>query len=139
VYPQTPYYIIISLKSQVLLNFLKIRVVVNKKEIFPLINDKPVIIPIEQDNPRIVATDGFHFTRPLELKYNGPGYYKFKVDCIIDDLQLLGAAFLLILFYLAGFFTGILALKILSFVPIVWMLFFYYINRKKFIRIVPGN
>ena len=120
-----------------LLSFLKIRVIINNKDIYPLSNDRPVVIPLENKYVKLVATDGFHFTKPLELEYKEPSYYKFNVDCAIDDLQLLGGAFMLIVLYLLGFFTGVFILKLLSFVPIVWFLFLYYINRREFIRIIP--
>ena len=133
-----PYYIIVTRSNQALLSFMKIRVIVNGKEIFPLINDKPVIIPLAESHSAIVVTDGFHFTKPLELVYQEPSYYQLKITCAIDDLQLMGGAFLLVLFYLLGFFTGIFLLKLISFAPIIWFLFLYYINRKKFIQIIQA-
>jgi len=135
--PTAPYYIVITRANEVLLSFLSVRVIVNSKDIYPLLNDKPVVIPVETNYPRIVATDGFHYTKPLELVYQQPSYYRFKVTCAIDDLQLLGGGFLLALFYLLGFLTGVFILKLLSFTPILWFLVIYYINRKQFIRIVP--
>ena len=131
------YYIVITRTNQVLLSFLKVRVVVNNKDIYPLPDNKPVVIPVEHNYPKIVATDGFHFTKPLELVYEEPSYYNFNVTCAIDDLQLMGGGFLLVLFYLLGFFTGLFLLKLLSFVPVGWFLFLYYINRKEFIRFTP--
>jgi hypothetical protein len=117
---------------------MKIRVIVNAKEIFPLHNDQPLVIPVAESHSAIVVTDGFHFTKPLELVFNEPSYYKFKIVCPIDDMQLLGGAFLAAIFYLLGFSTGIFALKLVSFAPIAWFLIAYYINRKKFIRLIPG-
>jgi hypothetical protein len=134
---KAPYYIVIRRTNQVLLSFLKIRVVINNKDIYPLQNDQPVIIPVDINYPRIVVTDGFHFTKPLELVYEEPSYYRFNVACAINDLQLLGGAFFLVLFYLLGFLTGLFFLKLVSFVPIILFLFVYYINRKEFIRIIP--
>lgn len=116
---------------------MSVRIIVNDRDIYLLTNNKPVVIPVDNDHPRIVATDGFHFTKPLQLHYKEPSYYRFRVTCAIDDLNLLGAAFFLVLFYLLGFATGVFILKLLSFVPILWVLFIYYINRKNFIRIVP--
>lgn len=129
----------ISRTSQVLLSFLAVRIIVNNKEIYPLLTDKPVVIPVEHNFPKIVATDGFHYTKPLELKYEEPSYYRFKVSCAIDDLQLLGGSFLLILFYLLGFLTGFFILKAMSFIPIIWFVILYYIRRKEFIKIVPAK
>ncbi|HET6766052.1 MAG TPA: hypothetical protein VFH08_01590 [Chitinophagaceae bacterium] len=118
-----------------LLSILNVRVIVNNKEIYPLSNTEPVIIEVQDSHPRIVVTDGFHFTRPIDLTYKQPSYYHFKVVCSIDDLQLLGNAFVLIVFYLLGFFTDSFVLKLLSFLPILYLLFAYYIDRDSFIQI----
>ena len=109
--------------------------IVNNKEIYPLTNEDPVVIEVYDKHPRIVITDGFHFTKPIDLNYTQPSYYHFKVVCSIDDMQLLGNIFVLIVFYLLGFFTGNLVLKLLSFLPIFYLLFAYYIDRKSFIQI----
>lgn len=122
-----------------MLSFLKIRVVVDNKEIYPLLNDQPVVIPVNYDHPKVVVTDGFHFTKPLQLIYHEPSYYNFQIACAINDLQLLGGLFLLIFFYLFGFLTDFFLLKVVSFAPIVYFLFLYYINRKEFIRIEAAS
>jgi hypothetical protein len=137
--PKAPYYIIITRRNQVLLSFLDIRVIVNNKEIYPLQTTEPVVIPLEKDNPRIVITDGFHFTKPLELNFRRPAYFNFDVVCAIDDLQLLAASLILAIFYMLGFLTGFFILKLLSFAPIAWVLIYYYFNRKNFIRIVKAG
>jgi hypothetical protein len=108
---------------------------VNGKEIYPLPTDKSVIISVNDKHTKIVITDGFHFTRPFELTYKEPSYYNFRIVCAINDLQLLGGLFLLILFYLMGFATGFFWLKLASFGPIIYFLILYYINRREFIQI----
>lgn len=133
-----PYYIIITRKKQVLLSFLEVRVVINNNEIYPLLDSEPVVIPVEKDRPKIVVTDGFHFTKPLELTFKQPSYFNFDVVCAIDDLQLLAGFLILAIFFMLGFLTGFLLLKLLSFTPILWVLFYYYLNRKNFIRIVKA-
>ncbi|MGZ8557218.1 MAG: hypothetical protein ACXWWC_02740 [Chitinophagaceae bacterium] len=104
--------------------FLSTRVIVNSMEIYPLLNEQPVLIPVEKDHPKIVVTDGFHFTKPLELVYDQPGYFNFELTCIVDDLKLLGGSFLLVILYLLGSFTGFLVLKLLSFLPVFFFLVF---------------
>ncbi|HEX7847808.1 MAG TPA: hypothetical protein VF476_18540 [Chitinophagaceae bacterium] len=110
---------------------------VNGTAIFPLLNTEPVVIALMDDHPAIVVTDGFHITQPLELNFKEPSYYNFKLVCAISDLQLLGGFFLLAFLYLLGFFTGFFLLKLLSFTPILLFLFWYYINRRNFLRLVP--
>lgn len=120
-----------------MLSFLKIRAIVNGKQIYPLANTKPVVISVRENNPKVVITDGYHFTRPLKLKYNELPVYCFNVVCAISDQQLAGVVALLAVLYLAGFFTGLLVLKVISFIPVLYLVLFYYLNRKEFIKLVP--
>ncbi len=124
-------------KNQVLLSFLKIRAIVNGKEIYPLPDSKPVAIPVHANNPRLVITDGYHISRPLKLVYKDLHTYCFKVACAVSDAQLLGGSIGLAGLYLSGFLTGLLILKVLSFLPLLYLLLFYYLNRKDFFRLVP--
>ena len=120
-----------------LLSFLKIRAVVNGKEIYPLLNTKPVVIPVRENNPKIVVTDGYHITKPLKLVYNDLHIYCFKVSCAISDRQLLVGFLVLCILYLTGMFTGIGPIKVISFLPLIYLITFYYLNRKDFIKLVP--
>ena len=131
------YRIVLQRKNQVLLSFLKIRAVVNGKEIYPLLTTNPVIISVKENNPKIVVTDGDHFTTPLKLVYEDINTYYFKVVCAISDQQLLAGFVILAAFYLSGFYTGNLIFKVFSFLPVIYLLFFYYLNRKEFIRLIP--
>jgi hypothetical protein len=119
----------------VLLSFLKIRVIVNGKDIYPLTSNKPVVITVDRNNPKIVVTDGFHFTKPLELVYHHLNTYYFKVVCAIGDFQLIAGLFFLTFFYLIGFYSGLFVVKLLSFLPLLYILFLYYINRKEFLQL----
>ena len=120
-----------------LLSFLKIRAVVNGKEIYPLLNTRPVVIPVPQNNPRIVVTDGYHITKPLKLVYKDMHISCFKVSCAISDSQLLIGFLVLAILYLTGMFTGITLIKVFSFLPLIYLVMFYYLNRKEFLRLVP--
>jgi hypothetical protein len=121
------------------LSFLNIRVIVNHKEIYPLTSSKPVVIETTEDSTKISVTDGYHFTPEIQLDFKRPSFYKLKVVCAIHDDQLFLGLILLSLFYLLGFYTDILPFKILSFLPILYFLVLYYLNRKKFIQVKPMN
>lgn len=120
-----------------LLSFLPLKAIVNGRQIYPLVSTKPVVIPVMENNPRVVITDGYHITRPLKLIYKDLNVYCFKVACAISDWQLLVGFLVLAALYLTGLYTGIVVIRILSFLPLVYLLVFYYTNRKDFIRLVP--
>ncbi|MBK7560827.1 MAG: hypothetical protein IPP43_12445 [Chitinophagaceae bacterium] len=69
--------------------------------------------------------------------YNDLPVYCFKVVCAISDKQLVAGFLLLSGLYLSGFYTGILALKVFSFLPVIYLVLFYYLNRKEFLRLLP--
>ena len=77
------------------------------------------MITVDENNPKVVVTDGFHFTKPLKLVYHHLHVYYFKIVCVIDNIQLIAGMCYLSLMYLIGFVTGIFILKLLSFFPIV--------------------
>jgi hypothetical protein len=120
-----------------LLSFLKIRAVVNGRHIFPLDTTQPILISVDQNNPRIVITDGYHISAPLKLVYKEVNTYFFKVSCAISDTELLVGFIILAAFYLGGLYSGLLILKVFSFLPLVYLLLFYYLNRKDFLKLVP--
>lgn len=133
---QEPYYIVITRKNQVLLSFLKIRVVINKRQIWLLSDCNPVVITLTQNDAQLLATDGFHFSRPLTLHYPKEGtYFRLKIVCAIDDRSLIVGSLILAISYLLGFYTGFLLLKIISFFPLIYFLLFYYVNRRDFIQV----
>ena len=51
-------------------------------------------------------TDGYHFTKPLELVYHHLHTYYFKIVCAIDDTQLLAGCALACLILFTGFCNG---------------------------------
>jgi len=125
---------VIARESQWLMNFLSIRVILNGSEINTLPPSKPVVIPLAEKNAKLVATDGFHITKPLELTYHLPHTYYLKVICAIDNNLLLAGVVLLVLFSSVGMVSDIPFMRALSFFPILYFLFFYYIKRKAFIQ-----
>ncbi|MBD0331829.1 MAG: hypothetical protein ICV66_04180 [Chitinophagaceae bacterium] len=114
---------------------MKIRVIVNGTDIYPLKKNEPVVINLTSNNPKIVVTDGYHITKSLELVYHHVHTYYFKVVCAIGDYQMAAGLFLLMLLYLLGTLSGIVLVRVLSFFPILYFLFLYYINRKDFLQI----
>jgi hypothetical protein len=90
-----------------------------------------------ENNPRIVITDGYHITKPIKLVYKDLHTYCFCVACAISDRQLLIAGIVLGALYLGGFYTGYLVLKVFSFIPLIYIILFYYLNRKEFLKLIP--
>ena len=120
------------------MNFLNVRLIVNGKNIYSLPKNKAVFIPLKENHLEVVATDGFHITSPLQLSFQKQSTLQLQVACAIDDNLLITGLTLLIIFSLVGLISDIFLFKILSFIPVFYFLFFYYVKRREFIRVVPS-
>ena len=118
-----------------LLNFLNVRIVVNGKNIYTLPKNRPVVIKTAENRLKLVATDGFHITRPVELAYDKTNTLYLKVACVIDNNLFLTGLVLLLLLAVVGLISDIALFRFLSFVLIFYFLFYYYINRKDFLKL----
>lgn len=119
------------------MRLLKLRVVVNGHTIYQLERNKPVVIDMPTSPTKLVVTDGFHITTPLNVTYAKNYARYFTVVCIIEDAQLIIGFIMTVVLYFMGYTSGILFLRLLSMVPVFYFLFLYYIKRKDFIRIQP--
>lgn len=117
-----------------LLRFLKLRLVVNGMHIYNLRKNNPVFITMPANPSRIVVTDGFHITKPIELTYR-PQVVYFNVVCVVDNDVLVGVLVFMIMFFSMGATSGVMLLQIFSLLPVGYILFLYYIKRNEFIRI----
>ncbi|MGC4036020.1 MAG: hypothetical protein QM764_08660 [Chitinophagaceae bacterium] len=122
------------MKKNWILSLFRMKVIVNGNNIYSLTSDQKLIISLFENNPKVVVTDGFHYTKPLELVYHNVHTYYFRVECIIGNPQLAFGILMIALCYLLGFWTGFFMLKLVSFFPIIYFLFFYYINRNQFLQ-----
>ena len=103
--------------------------------IYALVRNKPVVIDMPTNPTKLVVTDGFHITAPLNVTYAKNYTRYFTIVCIIEDAQLIAGFVMILILYAMGFTSGIIFLQLLSVVPIFYFLFLYYIRKKDFIRI----
>lgn len=120
-----------------MLQFLKLRLVVNGMQIYPLRKNKPVRITMTTTPSRIVVTDGFHITQPLELPYRQRTGH-FDIVCAVNNDVLAGGFIFMLMFFMMGATAGVLALQVFSLLPVAYILFLYYIRRHEFIQIRPS-
>ena len=126
-------------KNQLLLRFLRVRIVVNGTVIYSLVNNKPIEVSIPTNPSKIVVTDGFHITKPIEISCTHRKTNFFQIVCGIDNDQLIIGAIICLLVYTMGATSGMWLLQLIAFSPIFYFLFLYYIKKKEFIQIKPAQ
>ena len=118
-----------------LLRFLKLRLVVNGMHIYSLQKGRPIVVTMPTNPARIVVTDGYHITGPVQITYSPQQKHYFTIACVIENDVLVGGGIFMTLLFFMGLSSGLLFLQILSMAPIFYLLFLYYIKRKEFIQI----
>lgn len=104
--------------------------------IYNLRKNKPVLVNMPTNPSRIVVTDGFHITPPVEMRYLPRTSY-FNIVCAVDNDVLVGGAIFMLMFFAMGATAGVLLLQFFSLLPVMYVLFLYYIRRAEFIQIRP--
>ena len=110
----------------------------NGAYIYSLVKNQPIVIDLPTNPSKVVVTDGFHITKPIELLYTQKRTHYFNIVCAIDDDQLWVGFIIIGLLYAMGATSGMIFLQLLSIVPVFYFLFLYYINRKEFIQLKPA-
>lgn len=103
--------------------------------IYPLQKGKPLVVTVPTSPARLVVTDGFHITAPMQISYTPQRTLYLTIACIVENDVLIGAAVVMTLLFFMGLSSGFVFLLLLSVVPVALLLFLYYIKRKEFIRI----
>ncbi|MDQ6608810.1 MAG: hypothetical protein M3Y85_03215 [Bacteroidota bacterium] len=121
-----------------MLRFLKLRLIVNGMHIYSLMQNRPIVVNLQTAPSKLVVTDGFHITAPVQVTYSPKRTYHFTIACIVEDDVLVGGSVFMLILFCMGFSSGFIILQLLSFAPIFYLLFLYYIKRKEFIQIRPA-
>jgi hypothetical protein len=117
------------------LRLLKLRVIVNEHDIYELREREPLVILCKDGEVvNIIVTNGFHFSRKIKMRYNTANHF-FEVESFIDNIQLLTAAVLTLIFFGVYIFSGVKLFMLFANLPLLIMLFIFYWKRKEFIQV----
>lgn len=127
--------IVILRERQLLLRLLKLYVVVNDVHIYQLKEQEPLIIEEHQLPVKIVAKNGFHFSKPFYIKkYTGQNIL-LGIGCNADNGRLWGAVVFSLLFFVIFLVTGFHLVLLLANLPLLFLLYHVFIQSKEFITI----
>ncbi|OLY92852.1 hypothetical protein SAMN05444008_11934 [Cnuella takakiae] len=118
-----------------MLRFLDLRVVINERSIYPLLQQEALYIPSHQQVLTLVVTDGFHITPRLEVPLPAGKVCRLYVGCRIDNEQLLIGLLSTILFYCTALFSGWLWARVITLMPLLYGLYQYYFRRSQFLTV----
>jgi hypothetical protein len=100
--------------------------------------NRPVVVILQTAPSKLVVTDGFHITAPVQVTYSPKRTYYFTIACIVENDVLVGGGIAMTMLFFMGLSSGFIVLQLLSIAPIFYLLFLYYIKRKEFIQIRPA-
>ena len=107
----------------------------NGMHIYSLQKGQPVVVNMPTNPARIVVTDGYHITGPVQISYSPQRTHYFTIACVVENDVLVGGGIFMMLLFFMGLTSGLFVLQLLSMSPIFYLLFLYYVKRKEFIQI----
>lgn len=124
-------------KKHLVLRLLPLRAVVNGTDIYPLREKEPVIITSGRHPTTLMVSNGFHYSPTVQLDTYANDKLALEVDCEIDNFRIGSAVFITFMLFAFYLVTGMRGLQIAANIPLLYLLWYFYFNRKKMIVIRP--
>lgn len=114
---------------------LKLYIVVNDSEFYELIEERPLLIECKNLPVKIMAKNGFHFSKPFYIRkpFHSPLY--IDVGCEADNGRLWGAVLLSTLLFIIFMATGLHIFLLLANGPLLFIIYKFYAKPKEFLSI----
>ena len=110
-------------------------IVVNDNHIYQLKDQEPLMLD-EHDLPlKLVAKNGFHFSKPKNIKKHNTDAVLIGISCRIDNVTLWGGVLFSILFFSIFLMTGLYFILLLANLPLLYLVYIFFIKPKEFITI----
>lgn len=116
---------------------LKLRAVIDGSHIVELVYGQPAVIECKLKSTTVVITNGFHYSRTLELNTEPAAVYIYQVDCQIDNIRMFTGIFISLMLFSIYILIGLAGFMIAANLPILYMLYVFYGGRKDFIILNP--
>jgi hypothetical protein len=114
---------------------LKLYVVVNDIHLYQLKEREPLIIEERELPLKIVAKNGFHFSKPFYIKkYTGENIL-IGIGCNADNGRLWGGTAFCVLFFIIFLITGYQIVLLLANLPLLFLVYQFFLKPKEFITI----
>jgi len=114
---------------------LKLYVVVNDNHIYQLNEQEPLVLD-EHDLPvKLVAKNGFHFSKPAHIKRHNADKILIGVGCKADNGTLWGGIGFSLLFFIIFFASGLYVVLLLANLPLLYLVYKFFLKPKEFITI----
>lgn len=106
------------------------RAVVNGTTIFDLKEKEPVVINCTTKETVLYITNGFQSSGKMKLRYEAGSNYFFQVNAVVDNLGMLIAVATSLLLFVSYIFSEIKMLLILANIPVLVLVYFFFIHPK---------
>lgn len=114
---------------------LKLYVVINDLHLYQLKEQEPLLIEAHELPVKIVAKNGFHFSKPFYIKkYTGDNIL-IGIGCNADNGRLWGGTAFSVLFFIIFLITGYHIILLLANLPLLFLVYQFFLKPKEFITI----
>ena len=122
-------------QRQLLMRVLRLWVVIDDKNVYDLIEEKPLMIETDHLPIKIIANNGYHSSKPFYIKgsLNTPVY--IEIGCTADNDRLWGGILLSFFFFILFFTTEYIFFLALANFPLFYLVYQFFIKHNEFITV----
>ena len=117
------------------MRILKLYIVINDTHLYQLKEQEPLLIEENNLPIKIMAENGFHFSKPLHIAKPKTNPVLIGIGCEADNGTLWGGIIFSVLFFIIFFATGIYGVLLLANLPLFYLVYKIFWNPKEFITV----
>lgn len=114
---------------------LKLYIVVNDTHLYQLKEQEPLVIDEHRLPVKLVAKNGFHFSKPKHINTPVADTVLIGIGCRADNGTLWGGLIFSALFFAIVFATGFYPVLVLANLPLLYLVYLFFITPNEFITI----
>jgi hypothetical protein len=126
---------IVLRQRQLLMRVLKLWIVVDDRNMYDLIEERPLMIEADYSLTKIVAQNGYHSSKPLYIKKNNDQPICIEVGCKANNTKLWVSLLLSFLLFATFVITHFAVFLVLANVPFLFLMYCFFFKHEEFITI----
>ena len=130
---------IVLRQRQLLMRFLTLWIVVDDKNMYDLVEEKPLLIEADYSLTKIVAQNGYHSSKPLYIKKDSDKPVCIEVGCKADNTKLWVSLILSFLLFVTFVITHFAIFLVLANVPFLFLMYRFFFKHEEFITVGVFN
>jgi hypothetical protein len=128
-------HIIVKVENHIFLKMFPVRIILNEKLIYTTKEKEAIEATIETDNVVVQVTNGYHFIKPITVKFTETNVIGIRVETYLSNERIGSMVILTLVLFFAAYIEKSTIVKIVANLPFLLLMLYAFFNKNKILLI----